>query len=148
MFCTTLSSSNWSQSWQFSYSANLARFCTGHGSRDAVGVCAHTYSRIALVGNTAQNLFRVPAVPFTYLMRIHTVTKNLFGTVCRAKTALHNNPLHRGQPYIKCASQKAMPSSVLASRSRLNSARLDFKRLSIDFVRFIPEVSPGRARLD
>ena len=66
MFCTTLSSSNWSQSWQFSYSANLARFCTGHGSRDAVGVCAHTYSRIALKGNTAQNLFRVPAVPFTY----------------------------------------------------------------------------------
>ena len=44
MFCTTLSTSNWSQSWQFSYSANLARFCTGHGSRDAVGVCAHTHT--------------------------------------------------------------------------------------------------------
>ena len=53
---------------------------------------------------------------------------NLFGTVCCARTALHDALNNRRQPYI---SQKAVPSSVLASRSRLDSDRTRARRFSI-----------------
>ena len=62
---------------------------------------------------------------------------NLFGTMCCARAALHNKTGHGTQLYIICDSHKAMPSSVLASRSRLASVRAHVRRVSIDLVRFI-----------
>ena len=34
--------------------------------------------------------------------RIKTAALNSFGTVCRTKNALHNNPNKRAQTYISC----------------------------------------------
>ena len=54
---------------RFFYSITLARFRGNHGSREAAGACAHKSSRIAPVGNTAQNLPCMFAISFAYLRR-------------------------------------------------------------------------------
>ena len=69
---------------------------------------------------------------------VKTAALSSFGTACCATTALHNRPNKHTQTYISCTPQKALPSSVFTSRSRLDSGRAHglVRRDSMDFVRF------------